>query len=84
MEELNLKETVKSSEHTGSGELFTDAINEEQVAEQRKKIVELSNESVLHGYDMAIQLMEAAGQLNAVVTLRANRVIIEIGLKSGT
>lgn len=81
MENLNLKEFVKSSEHTGSGELFTGDMNEEQIAEQRKKIVELSNESVLHGFDLAIQLMEAAGQLNAVATLRANRVIIEMGLK---
>ena len=87
MENLNLKEEVKSSEGSGSGETqhigFTDNMSADEIAIQRRRIVELSNDSVLHGYDMAIHLMEAVGQLNAVVVLRANRSIIEIGLKNG-
>jgi hypothetical protein len=102
----NLKEPVKSSEQSGSGDKngteITDAITEwepilkdtesvligvgdfkqEDIDAERRKVVELSNESVLHGYDMAIELLETAEQHHAAKILGESREIIELGLKN--
>jgi len=91
MEKLNLNESVKSSEYTGSNEpafeakpILIGAGNPEDntlIADERRKIVELSNDSILHGYDLAIELLQVAEQLDAVKALEEGRAIIEAGLK---
>ena len=100
----NLKEPVKSSEQSGSGDkAITDGISEwepilkdesepvlievgdfkkEDIDAERRKVIELSNESVLHGYDMAIELLETAEQHHAAKILGESRTIIELGLKN--
>lgn len=51
--------------------------------EQKRQIVELSNSSILHGYDLAINLLVTQGMKDAVDLLATNRAIIEISLKNG-
>lgn len=83
MEALNnLEEPVKSSEGTGSGEPFAQQMSEDDIAEQKRKIVELSNESILHGFDMAVDILLLHSEANAVKLLAANRPLIEMGLKN--
>ena len=55
-----------------------------EVVEQKRAIVELSNTSILHGYDMAVELLEVHGNTEAVEILKVNRGIIEVGLKDAT
>lgn len=78
----NLNEPVKSSESTGSGEPLELNMSENEIIEQRKKIVELSNESILHGYDMAVDLLLLNNEISAVELLRNNRAIIATGLQN--
>lgn len=54
-----------------------------EVEEQKKAIIELSNNSVLHGYDMAIEVLVTQGMTDAIKVLATNRAIIEVGLKNG-
>ena len=77
MDSLNLKESDKGSEASGSD------MSPEDIKKERLKIIELSNESVLHGYDMATQILTAAGNKEGLLTLIENRTIIELGLKNG-
>ena len=77
MDSLNLKESDKGSEASGSD------MSPEDIKTERLKIVELSNESVLHGYDMAAQILTASGNIEGIKTLTENRPIIELGLKNG-
>ena len=78
MNELNnLKESDKGSEATGSN------MNAAAIKAERLKIIELSNESVLHGYDMAAQVLTASGNMEGLNTLMEQRPIIELGLKNG-
>lgn len=51
-----------------------------EVAVQKRAIVELSNASVLQGYDMAIDMLALSGQHDAVNELIKNRAIIQLGL----
>jgi len=75
---INIKdETIKSSASQTS--------SLEQEAEQSKKaIVELSNRSVLHGYDMAIDLLLTQNYVDAAKLLTVNKGLIEIGLNNAT
>ena len=70
----NSKEPLKSSA-SPSGSL-------DEEVNQKKAILELSNSSILHGYDMAIDLLMIHNQGDAAEILKLNRIIIEIGLKS--
>ncbi len=50
--------------------------------ETHQEIIALSNRSVLHGYDMAIELLGLAQEESAVKSLMESRSIIESGLKN--
>ena len=89
---LDLNAPVKSSESSGSG--GQDKINDielneynlvtpEDVEANRRKVIELSNDSILHGYDMALELVELSGSAEAASLLRENRKIIAKGLGLG-
>ena len=97
LDKLDLNESVKSSEQTGSSDKDSEQsveyspiligagdINmaQDKIDEERRKIVELSNESVLHGYDLAIELLKKAEETHSVELLSDNRKIIELGLKN--
>ena len=88
MKNLNLDETVKSSEYTGSNEPFNSdsdsgntfipqVITEEQVLDEKDKIVQLSNDSILQGYDLAIEILTSHGNTEGVKTLTESRSAIE-------
>jgi hypothetical protein len=99
-QKLDWEAPVKSSEDSGSGdkkgtEELTIAVmgagnfninetDEERILKQKTDIIELSNKSVLHGFDMAVELLGIAGEEAAVKSLIESRSIIEIGLKNGT
>ena len=57
-------------------------MKQEEIDAERRKVIELSNESVLHGYDMAMELLVTAGQVEAVKLLGESREIIDLGLKN--
>ena len=86
MESLNLDESVKSSEYTGSNEPSNIGgetpivVTEEQVMAERDKIIQLSNDSILHGYDLAIEIVAGHGNTEAVRVLAESRSAIEVGL----
>lgn len=89
---LDLNAPVKSSESSGSGEqdkIKDIELNEyklatpEEIEANRRKVIELSNESILHGYDMAIELVELSGSAEAASLLKENREIIAKGLGLG-
>ncbi len=98
-QDLNLEAPVKSSEDSGSGdkkgtEELTIAVmgagdfninetDDEKILQQKKDIIELSNKSVLHGFDMAVELLGIAGEETAVKSLIESRSIIEVGLTNG-
>ena len=84
MKSLDLNEPVKSSEFTGSIEPASQAgeMTASQILDEKRKIVELSNDSVMHGYDIAIQLLASHGNVDAVKLLGENRAIIEVGLQN--
>lgn len=65
-----------SASPTGSSEL------DPEVIAQRKAVIELSNASVLRGYDMAIDLLTLSGQHQAAQDLISNRGMIELGLEN--
>jgi hypothetical protein len=77
MDSLHLKESDKGSEASGSD------MSSEDIKKERLKIIELSNESVLHGYDMAAEILTVSGNTEGLTTLMDNRAIIELGLKNG-
>ncbi len=92
---LDWNAPVKSSENSGSDNKdsiapvligagnFKIKKGEETVTlETHKEIIELSNKSVLHGYDMAIELLGIAQEESAVKSLIESRSIIESGLKN--
>lgn len=94
---LDWSAPVKSSENSGSGNKnnigdsksivaagnFTVEKGDETVTlETHREIIELSNRSVLHGYDMAIELLGIAQEESAVKSLIESRSIIEGGLKN--
>lgn len=56
--------------------------NSLEVIAQKNAIVELSNQSVLRGYDMAIDLLLMAGHEDAAKALLTHRDLMEIGLKN--
>ena len=82
MESLNLDESVKSSEFTGSNEPFniTPTITEAEVQAEKDKIIQLSNDSIMHGYDLAIEILAGHAQADAVKLLAESRSAIEVGL----
>jgi len=99
MENLDLNESVKASEGSGSNSqavkqndssgsnepvLINNGMTAEDIAEQKRKIVELSNESILHGYDMAVDvlMLHGADMEPAVKLLIDNRPIIVTGLQN--
>ena len=87
MENLDLNESVKSSEYTGSGEPYKvsipDITTESEVNDEKEKIIKLSNDSILHGYDMAIEIVAGHGNTEAVRVLAESRSAIEVGLHNG-
>lgn len=99
METLDLNEPVKSSEFTGSADNSSLGSNnvieikkensdelvlsESSQLEERRKIVELSNESMLHGFDLAVQILAENGNTDAVKLLTEQRALLAIGLKEG-
>ena len=79
MENLDkLQETDKGSEATGS------KMSNEDIKAERLKIVELSNDSIMHGYDMAVDILVAAGSAEGAKILIENRTIIEVVLKNSS
>jgi hypothetical protein len=60
--------------------------NEEspEVIAQKKAIIELSNASVMRGYDMAIELLTVRGHNLAAQELMTNRNLIALGLENIT
>ena len=98
-QDLDLEAPVKSSEDSGSGnkkgtEELTIAVmgagefninetDEEKIFQQKKDIIELSNKRVLHGFDMAVELLGIAGEETAIKSLIESRSVIESGLKNG-
>lgn len=98
-QDLDLKAPIKSSEDSGSsdkkgteelkmavmgaGNFNLNETDDVKILQQRKDIIELSNRSVLHGYDMAIELLTIAGEENAIKSLMESRPIIETGLTNG-
>lgn len=84
---LDLDESVKSSEYTSSNEPYdvgsgntSQVITEEQVQAEKDKIVQLSNDSILHGYDLAIEIVAGHGLTDAVKVLVESRSAMEVGL----
>lgn len=89
---------VKSSENSGSenkndigksiligaGNFDIEKSDETITLEKHKEIIELNNKSVLHGYDMAIELLGLAKEENAVKLLIESKSVIEDGLKNMT
>jgi hypothetical protein len=53
-----------------------------EVIAQKNAIIDLSNTSVLRGYDMAIELLTISGQNLAAQELMTNRGLIELGLNN--
>jgi hypothetical protein len=80
----NLNEPIKSSEYTGSNEpsksVIPEVLTEEQVHAERDKIIQLSNDSIMHGYDLAIEIVAGHGNSEAVRVLAESRSAIEVGL----
>lgn len=92
---LDWKAPVQSSENSGStnknemqptltdaGNFDTKKPDETITLEKHQEIIKLSNSSVLHGYDMAIELLGIAQEENAVKLLIKSRSVIEGGLKN--
>ena len=73
----------KKSDQNPKSSNNSNILSPEEIKKERAKIIELSNESVLHGYDMATQILTAAGNKEGLLTLIENRTIIELGLKNG-
>lgn len=67
-----------SASPTGSNE------DSPEVLAQKKAIIELSNASVLRGYDMAIDMLTLSGQDAAAQDLIRNRPMIQMGLDNLT
>lgn len=67
-----------SASPTGSNE------DSPEVIAQKKAIIELSNTSVLRGYDMAIDMLTLSGQNEAANDLIKNRPMIQLGLDNIT
>jgi len=63
-----------SASPSGSSEL------DPEVIAQKKAIIELSNTSVLRGYDMAIEMLTLNGMEDAMKVLITNRPMIQLGL----
>ena len=86
MKQLNINEEVKSSEFTGSNEPVVIgagkplSITEEDVLLEKDKIVQLSNDSIMHGYDLAIEIVAGHSNTEAVKVLAESRAAIEVGL----
>ncbi len=53
-----------------------------EVIVQKNAIVDLSNQSILRGYDMAIDMLTIAGHEEAAKALLTYRDLMEIGLKN--
>lgn len=97
LKNLELNEPVKSSEFTGSNDpivigsgkpdvvisISDTTLNKDEVEVERRKVIELSNESILHGYDLAMQLLAKYGMVDAVEALGKHRADIEVGLHNG-
>lgn len=82
MKNLNLDESVKSSEFTGSIEPSDNLKASKKVIENQSAdlIQELSNTSFMNGYDLATTIVKTLGFTDAVNALDANRNDIENGL----
>jgi hypothetical protein len=65
-----------SASPTGSNE------DSPEVIAQKRAIIELSNASVLRGYDMAIEMLTLNGMEQAVKVLITNRPMIQLGLEN--
>ncbi|MFA6569963.1 MAG: hypothetical protein WCT77_01865 [Bacteroidota bacterium] len=48
--------------------------------EQKRAIIELSNTSILHGYDLAIDVLVVQGKAEEAKLLQLNRALVKIGL----
>jgi len=81
MHELNLdnNEMMKSSAAPSQSK----EIDDEKEYKLKKGVVELSNKSILYGYDMAIQTLAGTGNDNAIKMLLINRITIETELANG-
>lgn len=75
--DLSSNEIPKSSASpSGSNE------DNSEVITQKNAILELSNQSILRGYDMAIDLLIMAGHEDAAKALLTHRDLMEIGLNN--
>lgn len=78
----NLEEPVKSSEDTGSAvrKESNSEINPDAIASKRE-LLEFSNASIMHGYQLAIDLLAMNNQKAAADLLVDNYAIIKFNLK---
>lgn len=80
----NKYEAVKSSEDTGSAvnsnTIGSTNNNSDSIASQRE-LLEFSNASIMHGYQLAIDLLAMNGQKAAADMLVENYAIIKFNLK---
>jgi hypothetical protein len=85
---LDLDESVKSSEFTGSkepdisglSEAPMEIITEEWFRFEKDKIIQLSYDSIMHGYDLAIDILAGYSQSDAVKLLTEGRSALEVWL----
>ncbi len=80
MHELNLdnNEMMKSSAAPSQSK----EIDSEKEYKSKKELVELCNKSVLHGYDLAVELLSTTNNMDAVKVLLLHRTFIEMGLEN--
>lgn len=77
---LDLEESIKSSEGSGSGaQGNTISV---QAVQGKREVIEFSNRSIMHGYDMALELLMLHKEEQAVKILSENRAFIEFQLTS--
>lgn len=76
---LDLEESTKSSEGSGSGE--QNLVEGQQTATKRE-IIKFSNESIMHGYGMAVELLVLHKQDEAVKILLENEAFIRFQLET--